>query len=380
METLSQHIFQERAAVARNMTPIRKRVQLSQLKIEGSDVIRVDGQPIQITEAGFNSLLKRLRIPPAFARRFSDAFGEDGLKQLLETVKSGKLGKTDLDVTLLADPSTRKVVDFLPSTAASISNDGFINFAERIINDWNLSPTHFGTDPLGGVQITALHDSHIFSIPGMNNETFRAGIAFSNTPRHGLEVIPFTERLVCSNGMVSRLSEDTYSLRTLTPEAISEFNGHMADLASVGFQSMQLIDKIRRSANVTASLIEVNSAASAIMKADKSISWERVNRYIPVDRINREYHNAGIETEELTRAQQRIANSGMTVWDVVNGLTNFASNDTMALNDWHRMGVMRTAGDLLKKPFFDREAVLSVDPFGGSAVLTTAEAALVRGE
>jgi hypothetical protein len=380
MQFLSQQVFNERAQVAATTTPIRKKLTFSELSIVGADRIMVDGQSIQITEAGFKSLLGRLRIPPAFAKRFGDAWGEDGLKQLLEMVKAGRLGKTDLEVTLLADPTTRKVVDFLPSTAAHISNQSFVEFATRIIDQWGLNPTHFGTDPLGGVQINTLHDSHVFKIPGLTDETFRAGVSFSNTPQRGLEVVPFTERTICANGMIIRLADDTFQLNQLTPDKINEFNERMSDAAHLGFQSPSLIEKIRRANVTTASLLEVNHAAMTILNSNKGMSWDRVNRYIPVDRINQAYSTRGVETEELSKAQKRIANSGMTVWDVCNGLTNFASNDQTQMTDWSRMQVMGGAGNLLKKAFFDREAVIGVDPFGGDRILTNRQAAIARGE
>jgi hypothetical protein len=44
------------------------------------------------------------------------------------------------------------------------------------------------------------------------------------------------------------------------------------------------------------------------------------------------------------------------------------------------MQVMGGAGNLLKKAFFDREAVIGVDPFGGDRILTNRQAAIARGE
>ena len=53
----------------------------------------------------------------------------------------------------------------------------------------------------------------------------------------------------------------------------------------------------------------------------------------------------------------------MSVWEVVNGMTNFASNDNKYNIDDHKTGnLMVTAGNLLMKKSYDTEALLQFDP------------------
>jgi hypothetical protein len=71
----------------------------------------------------------------------------------------------------------------------------------------------------------------------------------------------------------------------------------------------------------------------------------------------------------------------MSVWDIVNGMTNFASNDTRYQIDDSKMGnLMVTAGNILTKKQFDTEGLLNVDPFANRSLLTEREAAIVRGD
>ena len=48
---------------------------------------------IEVTDKAFGKLLGRLRIPKAFAKRFSEGFGNDGLRQLITMMKSMKSSK-----------------------------------------------------------------------------------------------------------------------------------------------------------------------------------------------------------------------------------------------------------------------------------------------
>ena len=93
------------------------------------------------------------------------------------------------------------------------------------------------------------------------------------------------------------------------------------------------------------------------------------------------YEMAGTEPSTFTQMQLKNAKSGMSVWDVVNGMTNFASNDTRYNLDPSRTGnLMVTAGNILTKKQYDTEGLLKVDPFATRELLTAAEAARVRGD
>ena len=90
---------------------------------------------------------------------------------------------------------------------------------------------------------------------------------------------------------------------------------------------------------------------------------------------------AGAEPNTFTQGQLKNAKSGMSIWDVVNGITNFASNDNRySFTGNQRGNLMITAGNILTKKQYDTEALLRVDPFATRDLLTTAEAARIRGE
>jgi hypothetical protein len=354
MEYLSNELFIERSIAAKKVEPIRKELSLSEFEIEGNDKIIVDGQPIKISQRAFAKLLKRLRVPPAFAARFTEQFGEDGLKQLMTMLKSSKS-----------------------------SNELFVDFATDIIDRYDLKPTQFGTDALGGVVINTVNDKNMFQIDGMKDENFYGGVSFSNVPGEGLVVSPFLERLVCTNGMTSRIHEDTYRLNSLEPEIVSEFNGNMADLASIGFRPLGLFNNVRKASLTQASLSEVYGAMSVMMGvAPKEMTTDYLQRYLPIYRIEKAYEDYSAPVSEMSKAQLRTADSGMTVWDVVNGMTNFASNDNNPLlGDFARADIMKAAGALLNKSSYDFDKIVSTNPFAiGGNIVSSAEMRAIRGE
>ncbi len=381
LTTLSQSAFDTKKAEAINNQLMRKEITLSEFNVIDNNHIDVDGVKIEVTDKAFGKLLGRLRIPKAFAKRFSEGFGNDGLRQLITMMKSAKSSRNEQTVTLLVDPSTRKITDILPAGYASISQESFIDFASRYIDQYNLGVTHMGSSQYGGTQINCVAPQGMFNVPGMTNEVFNTGVTFRNTPTRGLEVSPYLERLICANGMTSTAFAENYGLHNLNDKNINEFNEHMIRMASTNFQPVGLADNIKKANNTDASLAEMQRAASSILSLDKAVDYDYVQKYIPVERAFKAYSQLGADPNTFTKAQMKNAKSGMSVWDLVNGMTNFASNDTkFNINEGKMGNLMVTAGNILCKKQYDTEGVLDINPFATRDLLTTSESARVRGE
>ena len=381
LTTLSQSAFDVKKAEAINNQLMRKEITLSEFNVIDNNHIDVDGVKIEVTDKAFGKLLGRLRIPKAFAKRFSDGFGNDGLRQLITMMKSAKSSRNEQTVTLLVDPNSRKITDILPAGYASISQESFIDFASRYIDQYNLGVTHMGSSQYGGTQINCVAPQGMFNVPGMTNEVFNTGVTFRNTPTRGLEVSPYLERLICANGMTSTAFAENYGLHNLNDKNINEFNEHMIRMASTNFQPVGLADNIKKANSTDASLAEMQRAASSILSLDKAVDYDYVQKYIPVERAFKAYSQLGADPNTFTKAQMKNAKSGMSVWDLVNGMTNFASNDTkFNINEGKMGNLMVTAGNILCKKQYDTEGVLDINPFATRDLLTTSESARVRGE
>ncbi len=379
--TLSTEMFNQAKTEAVSNQLIRKEISLSEFNVVDNNHIQIDGTAIEVTDKAFGKLLGRLRIPKAFAKRFSEGFGNDGLRQLVQMMKTAKSTANDQTVTFLVDSNTRKITDILPAGYASISNESFFDFATRYIDQYDLGVTHVGSSHYGGSQINCVSPHGIVSVQGMNDEVFQTGVTFRNTPTRGLEVSPYLNRLVCTNGITSTAFVENYSLHSLNDKNINEFNEHMVNMASTGFQPVGLGDLVRKAHNTAASLAEMQKAVSALLSTDQRVDYDYIQRYIPIDRAMKAYDMAGADPNTFTQMQLKNAKSGMSVWDMVNGMTNFASNDTRyQIHDSKTGNLMVTAGNILTKKAYDTEGLLQVDPFANRSLLTEREAATVRGD
>ena len=140
IETLSQNAFDTKKAEVLSKELIRKEINISEFEVINDSTIKIQGKNVPITKLAFKRVLRRLRIPHAFARRFETGFGAQGLQQLIQMVKLAKANKNDQTVTLVVDPDKGAIVDILPAGYASISNESFVNFTEGYIDKYNLLP------------------------------------------------------------------------------------------------------------------------------------------------------------------------------------------------------------------------------------------------
>jgi hypothetical protein len=379
--TLSQKVYDKKRDLAINSQFIRKELTLSEFQVVDNEHIKIDDIMIEVTPKAFNRLLARFRVPAAFAKRFAEGFGDDGLRQLLNTMKNLKSAKNEQKVTLIVNPDTRKIVDILPKGYASISTETFFEFVEDYIGKYDFEVKSLGHDTYGGTHLHCIQPNCMMEVPGLENEKFLNGVMFRNSPQRGLEVSPYVDRVICENGMTSKLFAENYQLHNLSDKNIKEFNERMLQMAATNFRPAGMVENIKKASEIDASIAEIEAAANAMLYSAPEVEFGYIEKYLPIAKVNKAYAMVGADVEEFTFAQKKNAKSGISVWDVVNGITNFASNDSRyAIDDWKRGRLMESAGNLLFKKNFDTESLLNVDPFSGGRLLTTEEAAKLRGD
>jgi hypothetical protein len=137
----------------------------------------------------------------------------------------------------------------------------------------------------------------------------------------------------------------------------------MLQLQTNGFQPQGISDKVIKADMVNASLSEMQQAASSIMSNSK-IEWKDLQRYVPIQETSDIFSRHGMDTTRFTRLQQKNATTGTSLWNIVNGMTNFASNGAKLYFDdeTQRQRIMVAAGNLFARDTYDTENLV-LSPF-----------------
>jgi len=361
--TISDLEFKKLQTEAIEKQPIRKRVSMGSLQLENRDTLIVDGVSVSLSGSGFKDLLGHLKIPKKFLERFESKFGAEGSSQFLNTIRKSMVG--DEEVVLFINRNNRTIDAIRHPNHTGITNEGFLGLISDTVNQYDLKVSNFFVGPDGSFGINAIAPGYS-QIPGMKKEIFSSGVSFNNSARGGTDVNPYALRLVCLNGLMSRSFSENYSLKNLEPASIERFNQHLLELGSNGFQPVGFADRIIKSDQVPASLNEMQCAASAIMSNSK-IEWNELQKYVPLQETTDYFSRHGIDTNKFTSLQSKNATTGVNLWTLINGMTNFASNGSgMYFDDEiQRNRILMSAGQMFSRTTYDTENIV-ISPYSNS--------------
>lgn len=371
IQTLSNTLIQQRKVETLEAQNLRKVVPFRDINLIDGESIEYNGQKINLTKNAFKNLLGLLGMSNQFAQKFETLFTKEAKSQFINTMKnamasnSGKLS----EVTLVLNPISKSVVAITKKDQFGISNQQFMGVAENIIDNHGMDVTNWSVDPgTGIVTINAFNPSANFAVQGLANEVFTGGVTFQNSPKDGFQVLPYINRQWCTNGLTAPMAQEAYTLQSLDQGSMEKFFENMNELRKNNFAPTGFADRVRAAHNTPASLSELQFAHNLI----EPFAGERADNWIPLAENMNAFYRAGFDT--LNSNQLKHAKSNTSVWDVVNGVTHFATHGAGIIDtnmqDYDASNLMVKSGNLFGKKSFDHENTMP-DLFGGRELVRT---------
>lgn len=371
IQTLSNTLIQQRKVETLEAQNLRKVVPFRDINLIDGESIEYNGQKINLTKNAFKNLLGLLGMSNQFAQKFETLFTKEAKSQFINTMKnamasnSGKLS----EVTLVLNPISKSVVAITKKDQFGISNQQFMGVAENIIDNHGMDVTNWSVDPgTGIVTINAFNPSANFAVQGLANEVFTGGVTFQNSPKDGFQVLPYINRQWCTNGLTAPMAQEAYTLQSLDQGSMEKFFENMNELRKNNFAPTGFADRVRAAHNTPASLSELQFAHNLI----EPFAGERADNWIPLAENMNAFYRAGFDT--LNSNQLKHAKSNTSVWDVVNGVTHFATHGSGIIDtnmqDYNASDLMVKSGNLFGKKSFDHENTMP-DLFGGRELVRT---------
>jgi hypothetical protein len=327
--------------------PIRKRILLSDLKFHTMDCVEYSGLMLGLNRQGLKDIIKIIGFSVSGGSELQKSVGEESAINILNALKN-VTGTIKREVTIAVTPD-RVITKVSPnSTSSLISVETYFDTFERIANNHNLEiqSTSFNSES-GTVSISALAGKHEFQVGNLSDEVFRTGLSFSRN-MEGIQADPYMHRLVCTNGMVTRQFEESFKLRNMEPKMWEEFYKHLDNIEKSGFVPNTFSKAVERSRNSKASLAELERGVNLITQNSNIPEGELEIFFRGLKHTYNKFHESGIDTLKLTNDQKRNARTALTHWDVINGITDFASHnygyEKKANSDRH---LQMQAGDML---------------------------------
>ena len=371
IQTLSSQIIDRKKVDTLEAQNLRKTVNFRDINIVDAETIEYNGSRISITKSAFKNLLGLLGMSQSFAQKFETLFTKEAKSQFINTMKnamSSNNGKLS-EVTIVLNPITKCVVAITKKDEFGISNKQFMDVTENIIDNNSMEVSNWSVDPgTGIISINAFNPNANFSVQGLSNEIFTGGVTFTNSPKDGFQVLPYVNRQWCTNGLTTALAQEAYTLNSLDSASMEKFFENLSNLRKNNFAPTGFADRVRAAHNTPASIHEMQFAHNLI----EPFAGERVDNWIPLTENVNAYYSAGFES--LSSDQMKSAKSNTSVWDVVQGVTHFATHagsliDTN-MQDYNATGLMVRAGNLFGKKRFDHENSMP-NPFSTKELVRT---------
>lgn len=357
IKTLTREEIDSARSLSLSSQPIRKRVHLSDVKILSQHMLEVNGTPVQVSNSAMKNLFNLLGVSKKFAGTFEKLFSTENLNQLLDTMRRALAENNAAEVWFIANPNSRMVTG-IQSNQGNIpvmSTGEFIGFADSLIGDSGMDVTNWSVSSNGEIVINAFNPNAVTelrSFNGGNTEVFTGGLSIKHNPIQGISVNPYLNRLFCANGLSHPTAQESYTLNTLDSTSIEKFYHSIDELRQNNYMPNDFADRVKSAQQIPASMQEMSSAWNLI----QNIAKDKTDHWIPFSENQRAYRNIGFE--EMSWKEMKKAKTNTSVWDLVNGVTHFAThgrdifpemteNDSTRLmiqaggilsNEWHHEG------------------------------------------
>lgn len=340
--------------------PLRKEIALADIRFVTMDAIEYAGLNFGLARPALKDLMRILGVNQNIESRLSESIGEDGARNFLNGLRSA-LSQSAGSIILLVTPD--RIVQRITKGGKETSlftGTTFFDTVDRFMNTnsgMEIKDMHFNRET-GGISLSAASPTSEFNVGNFNDEVFHGGLNLSITA-DGIKAAPYLHRLVCTNGMVTRSFEESFNLNRNTTESWTSFWQNLERIEHSGFKPVAFTNKVISAKNTTASFAEMERTMNLILGNSKC-DLDNLPQFINYKPTFNRLHSAGIDTLNLTPGQKRNLRTGLTMWDCINGVTDFASHnygfEKSANCDRH---LQLQAGDILTKDFDTQNLILN---------------------
>jgi hypothetical protein len=325
----------------------RKCVSLSDIRVISDTLVEVNTVKLLLTKDAFKNLMKIVGITDNMRSNLISQYGDVFTDKLVTTLGKA-MSHSKGAVVLVIDLKKKTIINIVQGVNHMIPNDTYLDNVERIINDSDLKIDSMVFRDNGGFTISTLGDSSQWGIRGAeNNESFKFGLNFDNDPITGTRLMPFNQRLICSNGMIGQGFVGVHQL-TNTQDSWEQFMFKVETLKRDNFKPIEFSATLKAITNTNASVSELLAVRNLIKSNSKIEEEHLLERFVPIECTESAYNKKGIWLDSMTTAQQKNAISDVSYWGLINGLTDFASHD-YGLNVKNPDVLQRYAGKMFVK-------------------------------
>lgn len=353
--------FKEKAL---NNGIVRKIIQTSNLGLISDSLISIGGVEFEMTPNAFKSLVRILGLSNAVMNKISNTLGEKVASQLLQMMQVAISQVEGKDKICILATRDAKIVDFTKDAKMILSNNAYFKLFEDTMNNHNgMHIKNMSITENGNIEISVLNNNWEFNVGGLNEEYFKSGLVFINTPSQTI-INPFNERLTCTNGMVVANEGLSLILKNNDVNSLNGFFDTVRNLKGVLNFETEFKHRVLLMMETVASYAEVLDVRKLVEYHVANMTEpdirDIVEEFIPTTYIKQAYLEHKIDLNIIDTKKYKKIKTMLTVWELVNKLTDLSSHPQryglmLENNSSSIFELQRKAGELSFKKEYDFE-------------------------
>lgn len=303
----------------------------------GKNVYKVEGTEVLVNDYVSKELDRLIGLSPKQKKVVKTASGEIGLRDFRNYLATAGSFSKQTDIALIANADSKTVCGIVPITKDVIPAYSFFDFLEMFMEENHLVPVRYEAaySMASGLTVYMNSDDPIVKqiAPG---EDFLINSYFICWNLGRIELGRYYERVVCSNGQIETIKHADAKIMSLQTDEVRGLLKlpRMAELLEESFGRFS--SKALEAMGVRASMAELKFVSG---KLDRYfVDPESSSRIAPYTEQLQRYADSGYRCDP---SELREMKAGMSVWELYNGITDYASNNTFWDSDDNRRGMLQ---------------------------------------
>lgn len=328
-----------------------------QIEHIGGSFYKVDGVEMEVTPEVASDLDAFIGLSRKQAKTVETASGETGIRNFRNYLASAGSISRPMRLAIVGDRDTRRITKAVPLKDELITAEAFFDFAEMFMdrNGYSSRSCMIGADT--GAEFSIILDSWHPEILAIRNddEGFLTNSIYLKWNPGGIELGHYYERLICSNGQVTRVHSRDAVINSLATEQVNRMLALPdSNVMKKGFHEFS--NAALLAMDTRTSMQELKYVSALLEKF--GLEADEAEKIAPYRKEVQEYATRGYD---IDRNNAATALASMTVWNLYNSVTAFASHNGIWPEDDGRR--MELAGAAVRFLYRERDIKNYTDIF-----------------
>lgn len=301
-----------------------------ELMAEGKNLYRLGDDTVFMSPSAQRQLDQLIGLSAVQRKGLEETYGDEAVVNIRNSLAMASCVAKPKRFALIANAEECVVDGVMPLEDEAIPMETFFSLIEMFADKHAYEVENVSSSGNGTYGLTArLLPHHPVYDNFFNNDEFLANAIYIKWNLGGVEMGNYIKRMICTNGSFEVSEHALGMFHRIDDKRMAEFM-NLSDKSSLCRRNLGFIKRAAEEARDTAaSLSEMQKAKRLLTRS--GTPDDLAERLLPYNELLDAYKQAGLQHADATRCKTNVS-----MWDVFNRLTDFASHTPLWSEDDNR--------------------------------------------